>query len=112
MKEDISFALKVNISLYVLTGLFLVASVVFFFICLSLSDWDLDEYYTFSWLLFSFMAALSKAIWYYFNHTNTSIEQIQKYGLVFLLLGFIVCVSPFYAVVSLFSGVKFIKKTL
>lgn len=104
MKSKLTFQQKVNITLLILTGVFLITSIVFFL----LFAFDDDDFW-FAWLIFSLLSAIPRILWWYFNHSQLTIEENKKYGLAFLISGFVLCVSPFYAVVSLFLGGVFTK---
>jgi len=104
LKSKLTFQQKVNITLFILTGIFLITSVVFL-VCFVEEDDD----FLWPWLIFSLFAAISRMLWFYFNHNHLTIEDDKKYGLAFLLSGFVLCISPFYALISLFLGGKLIK---
>ena len=104
LKSKLTFQQKVNITLLILTGVFLITSIVFFL----LFAFDDDDFW-FAWLIFSLLSAIPRILWWYFNHSQLTIEENKKYGLAFLISGFVLCVSPFYAVVSLFLGGVFTK---
>ena len=105
MKTELTFQQKVNMTLFILTGLFLVLSIIFFF-CLVIED---DEF-VWPWLIFSLIATFPRILWWYFNHKQINLEDAKKYGLAFLISGFVLLISPFYAIVSLFFGGKFTKQ--
>ena len=103
LKSKLTFQQKVNITLFILTGIFLITSVVFLVCFVE------DDDFLWPWLIFSLFAAISRMLWFYFNHNHLTIEDDKKYGLAFLLSGFVLCISPFYALISLFLGGKLIK---
>ena len=105
MKPKLSFQQKVNLTLFILTGVFLITSIILFFAFV-----DGDEDCCLPWLIFSLLSAIPRILWWYFNNNQLSIDDNKKYGLAFLISGFTLCISPFYAVVSLFLGGFFTKK--
>ena len=108
MKSKFTFQQKVNITLLILSGVFLITSIVFFLLfAYELFD---DDDFCLAWLIFSLLSAIPRLLWWYFNHNQLTIEENKKYGLAFLISGFVLCISPFYAVVSLFLGGVFTKQ--
>ena len=105
MKPKLSFQQKVNLTLFILTGVFLITSIILFFFFV-----DGDDDCCLPWLIFSLLSAIPRVLWWYFNHSQLTLDENKKFGLAFLISGFVLCISPFYAVVSLFLGGVFTKK--
>ena len=106
IKSKRTFQQKVNITLCILTGVFLITSIVFFGFVVDRGD----AIWFWFWLMFSLLSAVPRLLWWYFNNGQLSIGENKKYGLALLISGFVLCISPFYAVVSLFIGGVFTKK--
>ena len=97
------FEQKVNHALWTIVSLTGIASIVMFFLMLS-------EDVAIIWLLLSFISALFIGIWYYLNYQRFTIEQCRKYGVIFIIVGFIALISPFIALALLIEGTIMLKK--
>lgn len=97
------FEQKVNHALWTIVSLTGIASIVMFFLMLS-------EDVAIIWLLLSFISALFIGIWYYLNYQRFTIEQCRKYGVIFIIVGFIALISPFIALALLIEGTIMLKR--
>ncbi len=96
------FEQKVNYALWIIALLTGIASIVMFFLMFS-------ENVAILWLLLSFISALFIGIWYYLNYQRFTIEQCKKYGVIFIVAGFLSLISPFIAIVLLIAGTILLK---
>ncbi len=96
------FEQKVNYALRIIALLTGIASIVMFFLMFS-------EDVAIIWLLLSFISALFIGIWYYLNYQRFTIEQCKKYGVIFIVAGFLSLISPFIAIVLLIAGTILLK---
>ena len=103
-----SFQENINLVLFIVSGIFLIASIVFFIVFLS--AYRNEEIYCFLWLIFSFISSVAISVWYYLNQHHIAINCIKKYGIKFMITAFILCISPFYAIASLIIGAKCTKQ--
>lgn len=97
------FEQKVNYALWTIVSLTGIASIVMFFLMFS-------EDVAILWLLLSFISALFIGIWYYLNYQRFTIERCKKYGIIFIVVGFIALISPFIALALLIEGTIMLKK--
>ena len=97
------FEQKVNHAIWTIVSLTGIASIVMFFLMFS-------ENVAILWLLLSFISALFIGIWYYLNYQRFTIEQCKKYGVIFIIVGFIALISPFIALALLIEGTIMLKK--
>ena len=103
-----SFQENINLVLFIVSGVFLIASIVFFIVFLS--AYRNEEIYCFFWLIFSFISSVAISVWYYLNQHHIAINCIKKYGITFMITAFVLCISPFYAIASLIIGAKCTKQ--
>ena len=97
------FEQKVNYALWIIALLTGIASIVMFFLMFS-------ENVAILWLLLSFISALFIGIWYYLNYQRFSMEKSKKYGVIFIVAGFLSLISPFIALALLIEGTIMLKK--
>lgn len=62
------------------------------------------------WLIASFISALFIGIWYYLNYQRFTVEQCKKYGVIFIVAGFLSLISPFIALALLIEGTIMLKR--
>lgn len=96
-RQPLTFERKINIILLTMSAILCIASIVLF---ISACDDDFDyfgEGYGLAWLLTSFASSLFIVFWTILNYKRLTIEQHKKYGIRFLIIGFILCISPFLA---------------
>lgn len=100
-----TFAQKVNITLWIIISISLITSIIFFISMLCESEESIAI-----WLISSFLCSLFLTIWAYLNYKELSNESYEKYGLSFIVGGFMTCVLPFSALALLIIGTIFCKK--
>jgi hypothetical protein len=104
----LSFENKVNI---VLLSIALISCLIslggFWYYC---SYFYRDNGFYNQWLIASFISALFIGIWYYLNYQRFTIEQCRKYGVIFIIVGFIALISPFIALALLIAGTIMLKR--
>lgn len=99
------FQKKVNIALLILTSVTLIISIVLVIAVLS----GEDEFIP-GWLISTLIAAIARVIWYCLNQNHLTQKQTKNYGLAFLISGFVLFLSPFYALSTLFVGTVLTKR--
>lgn len=104
-KSPTSFSLKVNIAGWIISTLLLIACIVLF---VGFVEGDNDCLAP--WLITSFLVGICIAIWTWLNYTRLSIKHYEKYGLGFLISGFLTIISPFSTLVLLIVGAMFCKR--
>jgi len=62
------------------------------------------------WIIASTISAIFIGIWYYLNYQRFTVEQCKKYGVIFIVAGFLSLISPFIALALLIEGTIMLKK--
>ena len=100
-----SFSAKVNVASWIISSLLLIICIVFFILFVGGDNDGLIP-----WLITSFLVGICVAIWAWLNYTRLTIKQYEKFGLAFLISGFLTSISPFSALVLLIVGAMFSKR--
>lgn len=103
-----SFQQKINLILSIISGIFLIVSIVFFIVYLC--AYHDEELYCCLWLIFSLMSSVALSVWYYLNQNYIVTKNMKIYGVTFITSTFIFSISPFYAIVSLIIGTRCTKR--
>lgn len=103
-----SFESKVNIIILSIALISCLISLGGFWYYCSYSYRD-NGFYN-QWLIASFISALFIGIWYYLNYQRFTVEQCKKYGVIFIVAGFLSLISPFIALALLIEGTIMLKK--
>ena len=106
--RTLSFEKKVNIVLLSIAVVSCVISIAGFGYHCSYSY--RDNGFLAQWLIASFISAIFIGIWYYLNFQRFTIEQCKKYGIIFIVAGFLSLISPFIAIAFLTEGTIMLKK--
>lgn len=99
-----SFQQKINLILFIVSGIFLIVSIIFFIVYLC--AYHDEELYCCLWLIFSLMSSVALSVWYYLNQNCIVTQNMKIYGVTFITSTFIFSISPFYAIVSLIIGTR------
>jgi hypothetical protein len=103
------FENRVNVLLLCLSCILNVAS-IFAILGAPIAGYDPSSDEILIWIIASTISAIFIGIWYYLNYQRFTVEQCKKYGVIFIVAGFLSLISPFIALALLIEGTIMLKK--